>query len=88
MKTVLKALNTKQYSTMHYAICFLGNLSKPRVKTVLKAYCMVHFIVLFCVKLCCAVSYCIILYCIAYSVLQSKSPTVSKNRKIRAKVVS
>ena len=29
-----------------------------------------------------------ILYCIAYSARQSKSPTVSKNRQIRAKVVS
>ena len=51
VKTVLKALNTKQYNTMHYTICFLGNLSWPGVKTVLKAYCIVHFIVLFCVKL-------------------------------------
>ena len=60
VKTVLKSLNTKQYNTMHYTICFLGNLSQPGVKTVLKAYCIVHCIVLFCVKLCCAVSYCII----------------------------
>ena len=30
----------------------------------------------------------IILYCIAYSVRESKSPAVSKNRKIRAKLVS
>ena len=45
-------------------------------------------IVLFCAELCCAVPYCVILYCIAYSACQSKSPTVSKNRKIRAKVVS
>ena len=33
-------------------------------------------------------SYCIILYCIVYSARQSKCPTVSKNRKIRAKVDS
>ena len=45
-------------------------------------------IVLYCVELCCAVSYCIILYCIAYSARQSYSLTVSKNRKIRAKVDS
>ena len=45
-------------------------------------------IVLCFVELCCAVLYCIILYCIAYSVCESKSPAVSKNRKIRAKVVS
>ena len=87
VKTVLKALNTKQYNTMHYIICFLGSLSQPGVKTVLKTYCIVHFIVLFCVRLCCAVSHCIIVYCIAHSTHQSKSPTVSKNRKIRAKVV-
>ena len=32
--------------------------------------------------LCCVVLYCIILYCIAYNEHESKSPTVSKNRKI------
>ena len=29
-------LNTKQYNTVHYAICFLWNLSWPGVKTALK----------------------------------------------------
>ena len=43
---------------------------------------------LYCVGLCCAVLYCIILYCIAYSKRKSKSPAVSKNRKIHTKVVS
>ena len=41
-----------------------------------------------CVELWCAVLYCVILYRIAYSVRESKSPAVSKNRKIRAKVDS
>ena len=34
----------------------------------------------------CAVLYCTILYCIVYSAHESKSPSVSKNRKIRAKL--
>ena len=45
-------------------------------------YCVVF------VELCCAALYCIILYCIAYSARKSKSPAVSKNRKIRAKLDS
>ena len=50
-----------------------------------------HCNILCCVELCfagCAVSYCIILHCMAYSARESKSPAVSKNRKIRTKVVS
>ena len=69
-----------QHKTIQYNALY-NKLSwefKPGVKTVLKAYCIVHFIVLFCVKLCCAVSYCIILYCIAYSARQSKSPQFLK----------
>ena len=31
-----KQLNTTQHNTVHYTICFLGNLSQPDVKTVLK----------------------------------------------------
>ena len=34
----------------------------------------------------CVVLYCTILYCIVYSVRESKSPAVSKNRKISAKL--
>ena len=86
------SLNSQEsilYSALHCIVLCWVLLEQCSRQASLNSQESMLYSALYCIVLCWVVLCCrIVLYCIAYSARQSLSPTVSKNKKIRAKVDS